>query len=89
MAEEISGKMLTCKCIDEALVSGPPLRRENEKVRQPLSSNMCGHFVLSFMESEMSHHLAYGPASAGYAFTLAFAWQTSVSAMLCVVRNGE
>ena len=61
MAEEILGKMLTCKCIDEALVSGPPLRRENEKVRQPLSSNMCGHFVLSFKESEMSHHLGYGP----------------------------
>ena len=35
MAEEILGKVLTCECIDEALVNGPPLRRENEKVRQP------------------------------------------------------
>ena len=68
MAEEVLGKMLACECIDEDLLNGPPLKRENEKVRQPATSNMCGHFVLSFMESEMSNHLGYGHASARVSF---------------------
>ena len=41
-------------------------------------SNMCGHFVLGYMESEMGNHLA----SAGRAHQLAFAWHHSVSALL-------
>ena len=87
MAEEVLSKMLSCECIDEALLNGPPLRRENEKVRQPMMSNMCGHFVLSYMEGEMSSHLDYGPASAGHAHGLAFAWHSSISALLVAVRN--
>ena len=86
MAEEVLGKMLACECIDEDLLNGPPLKRENEKVRQPATSNMCGHFVLSFMESEMSNHIGYGPASAGFPFQMAFSWQSSVSALLFVAQ---
>ena len=41
MAEDVLGQMLACECIDEALLNGPPLRRENEKVRQPMMSSMC------------------------------------------------
>ena len=40
-AEDVLGQMLACECIDEALLNGPPLRRENEKVRQPMMSSMC------------------------------------------------
>ena len=39
--ENMSHQMLACECIGEALLNGPPLRRENEKVRQPMMSSMC------------------------------------------------
>ncbi|CAK9008654.1 Uncharacterized protein SCF082_LOCUS9965, partial [Durusdinium trenchii] len=87
MAEEVLSKMLSCECIDEALLNGPPLRRENEKVRQPMMSNMCGHFMLSYMESEMSNHMGYGPASAGHAHGLAFAWHSRLEKMSKQLAN--
>ena len=75
-AEKLLGELLRLGCIDQQLLEhSPPLRRYNEKVRQPKGSNMCGHFVLAFAEELALDVIGYGPAANGWAHVSAFAWK--------------
>ena len=56
MAETLLGLMMDWKCIDESILHQPGLSRENVKCRQPWGSNLCGHFVLAYIEKEVGQH---------------------------------
>ena len=76
VAEKLLGELLRLECIDQQLLSdAPPLRRHNEKIRQPRKSNMCGHFLLAFAEEVALECIGYGPSAAGWPFTSAFEWK--------------
>ena len=42
------------------------LRRCNARTRQEAGTNMCGLFVIAFMESEAAEGAGCGPASTGW-----------------------
>eukprot|EP00435_Cladocopium_sp_Y103_P061813 s761_g23.t1 len=47
-------------------------------VRQPMQSNMCGHFVLAFMEEEMCR-AEFGPAATEHPLDSARAWHSRLA----------
>jgi hypothetical protein len=55
----------------------PGITRSNS-VRQPLQSNMCGHYVLAFMEEEMCRS-EYGPAATEHPSAAASAWHSRLT----------
>ena len=56
MAENLLGIMLDLGCIKDELLHRPALMRENQKCRQPWGSNLCGQFVLAYIEKEVGHN---------------------------------
>ena len=56
MAEKLLGIMLDEGCIKDELLHRPALVRENQKCRQPWGSNLCGQFVLAYIEQEVGHN---------------------------------
>ena len=56
MAEKLLGIMLDEGCIKDELLHRPALVRENQKCRQPWGSNLCGQFVLAYIEKEVGHN---------------------------------
>ena len=50
----------------------PGITRSNS-IRQPLKSNMCGHYILAFMEEEMCRS-EYGPGATEHPSAAASAW---------------
>ena len=53
MAERLLGIMHSLDCIDEEIFHCPSLHRQNEKTKQPWASNLCGQFVLAYLEQEV------------------------------------
>lgn len=52
MAERLLGVMSSLSLVPQEMLERPPLVRVNEKCRQPWGTNLCGQFILAYMEQE-------------------------------------
>ena len=78
LAEIMLGYLMQHDIIKEDTFQDHPGITRSNSVRQPLQSNMCGHYVLAFMEEEMCRS-EYGPAATEHPSVAASAWHSRLA----------
>ena len=73
-AHAILAWLLNNEIVDEDFLMRPPLDRTNASIRQPIGSNLCGWYIMTYLEMEVAMLTGHGPAAIGWPEEAMQAW---------------